>query len=182
MTDPMTELWSQPRIAREFGVAPNTVQGSWRNTTLQVLRDHVTAFLTALPADSGMRATDVLDAVGPAARLTATRWARIRDRFGMTEPEWPDAALPLPDIEFDGKPGWYASTMRAWAVGTKRVDAFGGLRRGTPPGRPPKIPRPKTTTAAVVARPLVAVGAARQMLFIDHDPQASAGADAWGTP
>jgi hypothetical protein len=132
----VNEYWDQPRIAREFGIAVNTVQSSWRNATLKALREHIAEHIADLPDDSSRTAEEIILAVGLLERLTRARWHEICKLHGIRPLKLPGSALPLPDTVFGSKPGWTERSIRAWAADTKRVDADGALRRGSPPGRP----------------------------------------------
>ncbi len=132
-----TDLWDQPRIAREFGIAPNTVQSTWRNASLRTLREHLDAAL-ALPQHAG-HAEQVREALGDVKQVTKGGWEAVRAEYGLPRMTMPNAALPLPDVCVGTKPAWYERTMQRWADKTKRRADDGSLRRSSPPGRTPGI-------------------------------------------
>lgn len=142
------EFWDQPRIAREFGIAGNTVQSTWRNKSLTALRRHVAAALAA-PLHTG-HAEQVYAALGPLGEVTRSHWSEIRAAYGLPVLRLPAAALPLPDLVVGNKPMWTDKTMNRWADDTGRRGPDGRLRRGSPPGRPAGITeaRPRRRRAA----------------------------------
>lgn len=44
--------------------------------------------------------------------------------------------LPKEDLAWDGRPVWYAGTIRKWAMQTGRMNEKGEPQRLKPPGRP----------------------------------------------
>jgi hypothetical protein len=134
----MQQFWDQPRIAREFGVAVNTVQSSWRNATIRALREHVEAHLAGLDGHDQRVGPEEWLAT-PLEQITGQRWRELRAEHGLRPLRLPDAALPLPDTILGTKPGWTPARIEAWADATKRRDAAGRLARSKPPGRPAGI-------------------------------------------
>lgn len=147
----VTDLWDQPRIAAEFGIASNTVQSTWRHASLRALREHLDTAL-ALPQHT-RHAGQVRDELGDLRHVTRSRFEEVRARYGLPRLTMPRAALPLPDITIGSKPAWKEQTMQRWADGTGRRAEDGGLRRSSPPGRPVGIvetaPRQRRAEAAV---------------------------------
>lgn len=121
------EMWDMPRIAAEFGVAPNTVQSTWRNASIKQVEK--------LLADAGYPEPTVVLGCEVKA-LTGLRWREVRLTWGLPVLRMPASALPLPDIMLGTKPGWREIKIRKWAIDTNRADDDGRLRRAAPPGRP----------------------------------------------
>jgi hypothetical protein len=131
----MDDMWDQPRMAAAFGVALSTVQSGWRHNTIRALRAHLGACVAGRSDGAA-----VYEAVGSLERLTAGRWAEVRELFGLPPLVLPPSALPLPDWTIGGRTRlWAESTVRTWAADTERVDARGRFRRASPPGRPPGV-------------------------------------------
>lgn len=124
------EYWDQPRIAREFGIAQNTVASTWRNNTIKAVEAHLRAHgVDDFEAELGV----------PIKGLTKMRWREVKATKTWGPLRLPDGALPLPDAFVGTKPAWTAQGLRGWARVTGRRDDDGTLRRAAPPGRPPGI-------------------------------------------
>lgn len=142
------DYWDQPRIAREFGIAANTVQSTWRNASLRALRTHLAGALTA-PLHAG-HAAQVHAQLGDLREVTRSGWERVRAQYGLPTLRLPRAALPLPDMVVGNKPLWTEKSMNRWADDTRRRAQDGTLRRCSPPGRPAGVveTRPRQRAAA----------------------------------
>lgn len=126
----MKDFWDMPRIAAAFGISPSTVQGGWRNGTLNAVRAHL--------AENGY--PDAADALGIEPKLlTQEVWRERRPGLGLPPLRLPRQALPLPNLMLGNKPGWSDQAIQRWADDTGRRTADGGFCKASPTGRPPGV-------------------------------------------
>lgn len=105
-----------------------TIQDVSLDHTVRIWRTETVKFLKALCRERGVDWSTIARDVAAQRDLVAAAGALL-----------PSNALPIPDVMFGNRPGWFRSTIDQWAEQTDRRNEDGSPRRAGSGGRPPGV-------------------------------------------